>query len=187
MLPLKRGTVCKLALLIFFLSSWCFVIDIRVEAQEAPSGYSLNGTIQSSDLTGAVITVAKGEQSFFRKFERLPDGSQIVGVRPDSILLKRADGTTYEMYILHETKTVASAQPSQPSAQPSQPPAQPAQPPAQPAQPVRPVQPVQPVQTIQPNTGVDPYAPGAIRTPRERPPSSLEKRRGKRKSDLDNE
>jgi len=174
MLSPRRGAVRKLALLIFFICSWFFTIDTVVQAQQAPSGYSLNGTIQSSDLTGAVITVAKGEQSFFRKFEKLPDGSQIVAVRPDSIVLKHPDGTTYEMYVLHETKTVASVQPIRP---------------VQPLQPVQqPVQPVQRVQPIQPNTRVDPYAPGSIRTaPGERPLSSYEKRHGTRKSDLGNE
>ncbi len=93
-----------------------------VEAQEtAQSGYSLVGTIQSGDLTGAVITVSKTEQTFFRKFEKLPDGSQIVEVHPDSIALKRDDGTKFEMYTLHETKTIASAQPAAPPANTRQP------------------------------------------------------------------
>ncbi len=106
----KRDTVCKLSLLTFFIAAWFFVFDSIAGAQEAQSGYSLIGTIQSDYLTGAVVAVAKDEQSFFRKFDKLPDGSQIVEVWSDSILLKRPDGTTYEMYILHETKTVASVQ-----------------------------------------------------------------------------
>ncbi len=154
MLSLRKETIPKLTLLIFF-SSWFFTIDTVVQAQQVPSGYSLNGTIQSSDLAGAVITVSKGEQTFFRKFEKLPDGSQIVEVRRDSVVLKRPDGTTYEMYVLHETKTVASAQPTQ---------------------------------TVQPGTRVDPYTPGSIRSaPGERPLSSAERHRGRRRSDSDNQ
>ncbi len=155
----KKETASALVLLSFFIISWFFIISTTGDAQEAAqSGYGLIGTIQSGDLTGAVIAVTKGEQSFFRKFEKLPDGSQIVGVHPDSIVLKGPDGTTFEMYVLHDTKTVAS------------------------------VQPAQPVQSVQPTTRVDPYAQGSIRSaPGERPLSSYEKRHGRRRSDSDNE
>ncbi len=156
---MRNTSICKRALLIFLLVSPMCIIDFNAEAQvAAQSGYSLIGTIQSGDLTGAVIAITKSEQSFFRKFEKLPDGSQIVEVRPDSVVVKRDDGTAYEMFVLHETKTVASAQP------------------------------VQPVQTIQPNIQGDPYASGITRSATgERPLSSFEKRRGRRKTDRDNE
>ena len=81
----------------------------QVNAQVATqSGYSLIGTIQSDDFSGAVISVAKGEQSFFRLFEKLHDGSQIIKIRADSIVLRGTEGLTYEMYILHETRNVAA-------------------------------------------------------------------------------
>ncbi len=158
---MRNTSICKRALLIFLLVSPMCIIDFTAEAQvAAQSGYSLIGTIQSGDLTGAVIAVTKSEQSFFRKFEKLPDGSQIVEVRPDSIVVKRDDGTAYEMFVLHETKTVASAQP---------------------------VQPVQ-TQTIQPNIQGDPYASGITRSATgERPLSSYERHHGRRRSDSDNE
>ncbi len=67
-----------------------------------PAGYNLIGTIRSGYFSGAVIIVTKGEQSFFRLFDKLPDGSQIVGVRDDSISLRGTDGMLYDMYISHE-------------------------------------------------------------------------------------
>ncbi len=110
----KIKTTSKVALLSFFIFS-LFWIPAEAVCQEAQSGYNLIGTIQSGDLTGAVIAVSKSEQTFFRKFDKLPDGSQIIEVLPESIVLKRADGTKYEIYTLHETKTVASAQPPTPA------------------------------------------------------------------------
>jgi len=74
------------------------------------SGYNLIGIIRSGNFSGAVINVAKGEQSFFRLFEKLPDGSQIVQVRDDSISIKGTDGTLYDMFISHE-KTPESVTP----------------------------------------------------------------------------
>jgi len=107
---IKKRIVRNLFLIniLFFLP---LSLTSQINAQVATqSGYSLVGTIQSGDFSGAVISVAKGEQSFFRLFEKLPDGSQIVAVRPDYITLKGPDGVTYELFILHETKNVASVQ-----------------------------------------------------------------------------
>jgi hypothetical protein len=99
---IKKRAVCNLLLinLLFFLP---LSLTRYANAQvTTSSGYNLIGTIRSGDFSGAVIIVAKGEQSFFRLFEKLPDGSQIVQVRDDSISLKGADGTLYDMYISHE-------------------------------------------------------------------------------------
>ena len=73
----------------------------------------LIGTVEGGGFVGAVISDAKGEQNFYRLKEKLPDGSQIVKVRPDSILLMGADGTSYDMYIAHETS--AAAPPANPA------------------------------------------------------------------------
>ncbi len=83
---------------------------VKASAQTAGSQTpSLVGTIESGAFVGAVLSDAKGEQVFYRLKEKLPDGSQIVKVRANSISLKGADGTSYDMYISHDTKTVASA------------------------------------------------------------------------------
>jgi hypothetical protein len=106
----------KRLLINLFLTILLLVVPLslisQVNAQSATeSGYSLIGTIRSGDFSGAVIKVAKGEQSFFRLFEKLPDGSQIVQVHDDSISLKGTDGTIYDMYISHEKIMGAAASP----------------------------------------------------------------------------
>ena len=67
-----------------------------------PSDSNLVGTIISKMLTGAVIKDAKGEQSFYRIQDKLPDGSQIIKVADDHISLKGPDGSLFTMFILHE-------------------------------------------------------------------------------------
>ena len=108
-LPVISKSLLHRVLLTFFLGG-SLLFGVQADAQSAgQSGYSLIGTIQGQYFTGAVISVVKGEQAFYRLGDLLPDGSQLVKVRPNTILLKGADGTTYEMYILHDTKSVASA------------------------------------------------------------------------------
>ena len=58
----------------------------------------------ANGLIGAVLVDAKGEQTFYRLHERLLDGSQVIKVRSDSILLQRSDSTVYEIFIAHDTK-----------------------------------------------------------------------------------
>ena len=95
-------------LLALLLSSVLFLVD-TTGAQTAqgldPSSYRLIGTIMANGLMGAVLVDAKGEQKFYRLHEQLQDGSQVVGVQSDSILLQRSDGTVYEIFIAHDTKT----------------------------------------------------------------------------------
>jgi len=86
--------------LVFFLL--LFLVDTMDAQPAGPQSLRLIGTIQSGNFTGAVFSDEKGEQSFFRVFATLPDGSQIVKVRSDSIALKGADGTSYDMYIAHD-------------------------------------------------------------------------------------
>ncbi len=86
------------------------------------SAYRLIGTIGGNALAGAVLSDGKGEQTFIRLNDRLPDGSQLVGVHLDRISIKGTDGTRYDMYISHETKPssptpikpVAEARPAPP-------------------------------------------------------------------------
>jgi len=106
-LVISESFLHRILMTLFLGGSLLFSVpaDGQVAGQ---SGYSLIGTIQGQDFSGAVISVAKGEQSFFRLGDVLPDGSRLVRVRPNTILLKGADGATYEMYILHDTKSVAN-------------------------------------------------------------------------------
>lgn len=79
-----------------------FFVDTMNAQPVSPQASRLIGTIQSVNFIGAVFSDSKGEQTFFRVFDTLPDGSQITAVRADSIVLKGADGTSYEMYIAHD-------------------------------------------------------------------------------------
>jgi hypothetical protein len=113
--PYSTSVKKKPRIILFFaillVVSLSLVSQVNAEAA-AQSGYSLIGTIRSGDFSGAVIIVEKGEQSFFRLHEKLPDGSQIVKVRDDSISIKEADGTLYDMYISHEKIAGSAAPPS---------------------------------------------------------------------------
>jgi hypothetical protein len=74
------------------------------------SGYGLIGTIESRNFTGAVIRV-DNEQQFFRLGDKLPDGSRIVEVGADTILVKATDGTTHEMFVVHEVRAASPYNP----------------------------------------------------------------------------
>jgi len=104
-----HSSVNKIIVMIVLASSFLF-FAARVDAEASnPSSYSLVGTIQSKTFIGAVINDAKGEQSFFRIYEKLPDGTQIVEVRSDSISVKEEAGTRYDIYINHNMKTAGAA------------------------------------------------------------------------------
>jgi hypothetical protein len=104
-----NGKIVHASLLIALSFSLSALISAnRADAQSsAAQTSSLIGTIQSGGFIGAVLSDAKGEQVFYRMKEKLPDGSRIVEVRSNSILLKSADGTFYDMYI--SSKAVASS------------------------------------------------------------------------------
>ena len=94
--------------------------DIGECQTPAPADAYLVGTIISKMFIGAVIKDAKGEQSFYRIHDKLPDGSQIVKVTDDHIALKGPDGSLFTMFILHEkTESHAVGQPSAPVSTPS--------------------------------------------------------------------
>jgi hypothetical protein len=80
---------------------------------DANTSYRLIGTMQGKPLSGAVLQDETGEQLFYQLYDKLPDGSQIVRLRDNSISLKNADGTTYDMFIAHEApgKGVAAPPP----------------------------------------------------------------------------
>ena len=89
------------------------VFSGRSSAQPASAdtaaSFRLIGTMEGPELSGAVLEDAAGVQSFYRLHEPLPDGSQCIKIRSDSILLKRADGTAYELFIAHNSNTAIPA------------------------------------------------------------------------------
>ena len=102
---IKEETVGKLFRMALVFTLVLFFVD-TVDAQPVgPQVTRLIGTIQSKNFIGAVFSDSKGEQSFYRVFDTLPDGSKIVAVRSDSISLKGTDGVSYDMYIAHDMTT----------------------------------------------------------------------------------
>jgi hypothetical protein len=97
--PTTEGSAPYFVLL-FVVAAFFIFFTGRAGADSAnPFSYRLIGTITSNDFIGAVINDPKGEQSFYRLYAKLPDGSQIVEVRNKSIQLKDESGTRYDVYI----------------------------------------------------------------------------------------
>ena len=106
---IKKENVGKLFRVALVFTLVLFFVD-TLDAQPAgPQVTRLIGTIQSKNFIGAVFSDAKGEQSFYRLYEKLPDGMKIVEVRSNSITLKGESGEHYDVYINHNIKTVGAA------------------------------------------------------------------------------
>jgi hypothetical protein len=71
----------------------------------------LVGTVQGGPFSGAVFDDGTA-QTFYRLHEQLPDGSYIVKVRSNSILIKKGDGVLYEMFTTGAANSAATAVPS---------------------------------------------------------------------------
>lgn len=110
----KAADLFSLILIILLSFAFFWTLPANTEIEASPA-FSLIGTIQGEHLSGAVLQDTTGEQSFFPLFEKLPDGSQVVKVRPDSILLRGSDGINYEMFIVHGAKSVGAVRPSSPA------------------------------------------------------------------------
>ncbi|HEY6011848.1 MAG TPA: type II secretion system protein GspC [Nitrospirota bacterium] len=74
------------------------------------SSYRLIGTIEGEDFSGAVLEDSTG-QIFYRRGQKLPDGSMITKVGHDKISLRRPDGQTVVIQVVDETKIVALPRP----------------------------------------------------------------------------
>lgn len=103
---------------ILFLVTAFMIIDL-VSAHTlsagaiAPSSASrLVGTVEGAPFTGAVFDDSTGVQTFNLLHEQLPDGSYMVKVRNDCILIKKTDGVLYEMYTTGTANSAATAVPS---------------------------------------------------------------------------
>jgi general secretion pathway protein C len=75
-----------------------------------PSVYRLIGTVEGVSFSGAVLEDASG-QAFYRIDQKLPDGSRIIKVQRDKIILRRADSSTTEIQIIDDTKIVNVSRP----------------------------------------------------------------------------
>jgi len=69
------------------------------------SVYKLIGTVEGEDFAGAVLEDSTG-QAFYRRDEKLPDGSRIVKVQRDKVTIKKADGGITEVQIADDNKIV---------------------------------------------------------------------------------
>ncbi len=72
--------------------------------------YKLIGTVEGEQFAGAVLEDSTG-QAFYRMNQKLPDGSAIVQVMRDKVLIKRADGSTVPVEIVDDTKIVSMQKP----------------------------------------------------------------------------
>jgi len=95
------------SLLLFLYGSFSAV---PLHAQVSPGPYRLIGTIKGKDVAGAVLDDSAGNQIFYRLREKLPDGSRITRIQDDVVSVQREDGTSYDLYIVHDAKP--SAKPS---------------------------------------------------------------------------
>jgi hypothetical protein len=102
-------TTRNLLFMAVLASSVLFLAGATDSRAASPVEAKLIGTIISKAFTGAVLIDAKGEQSFYRLYEKLPDGMKIVEVRSNSITLKGESGERYDVYINHNIKTVGAA------------------------------------------------------------------------------
>lgn len=69
------------------------------------SNYKLIGTVEGVSFSGAVLEDSTG-QTFYRTREKLPDGSRIVKVMRDKVTIQRAEGTTFDIELIDDTKIV---------------------------------------------------------------------------------
>lgn len=86
--------------------------SVSSAATPSPSSPRLVGTVEGGPFSGAVFDDGTGVQTFYRLQEQLPDGSHIVKVRNDSIVIKKDDGLLYEMYTTGTANSTATALPS---------------------------------------------------------------------------
>jgi hypothetical protein len=95
-----------LFVLFAFLFAGHSLAQAPAAAQPAsPSGLRLVGTVEGAPFSGAVLDDGTGTQTFYGLHDALPDGSRIIKVHGDSILLKQPDGTVYELFIAQNIRT----------------------------------------------------------------------------------
>jgi hypothetical protein len=80
--------------------------EVTAALREAGPDYSagkLVGTMRSGSLSGAVFENASGEQKFYRKGVTFSDGSRIVSVDSESIVVRTPEGSSVEYLVTRGT------------------------------------------------------------------------------------
>ncbi len=73
--------------------------------------YKLIGTVEGDVFAGAVLEDKSG-QAFYKINQKLPDGSAMVQIMHDKVVIRRSDGATVNLEVTDDTKIVAVQQPS---------------------------------------------------------------------------
>lgn len=89
------------------------------------SADKLVGTMNSGNLSGAVFENASGEQKFYRKNVTFSDGSRIIAVSSESIVVRTPEGSSLEYLVTRGTAGRSVNMPLAPSAVEPPPPAVP--------------------------------------------------------------
>jgi hypothetical protein len=76
------------------------------------SAGKLVGTMLSSSLSGAVFENASGEQKFYRKGVTFSDGSRILAVYSESIVVRTPEGSSVEYLVTRGTAGRSGAAPA---------------------------------------------------------------------------
>jgi type II secretion system protein C len=72
--------------------------------------YKLIGTVEGERFAGAVLEDKSG-QAFYRINEKLPDGSAMVKIMRDRVVIRRSDGVNVNIDVVDDTKIVPVQQP----------------------------------------------------------------------------
>jgi len=72
--------------------------------------YKLIGTVEGEAFAGAVLEDKSG-QAFYRINQKLPDGSDMVKIMRDKVIIRRPDGAIVNLEVVDDTKIVAVQQP----------------------------------------------------------------------------
>jgi general secretion pathway protein C len=84
-------------------------------AASEPSAFVLVGTVEGESFAGAVLQDAANVQTFYRRNEKLPDGSRIIKVLRDKITIKREGGGTFDLQVVDDTRIVSVSKPGMPA------------------------------------------------------------------------
>ena len=122
MVRIMPAVLCVLAALAAPLSlsaSQAYSIEEVSGVRETGPEYSaskLVGTMNSGNLSGAVFENASGEQKFYRKNVTFSDGSRIIAVSSESIVVRTPEGSFAEYLVTRGTAGRSVNVPLTPSA-----------------------------------------------------------------------